>query len=69
MNQSVRKLTISAMFLAVGIILPMAFHVWRACHISRVKIPRGVVIDEPKSDLQVSYREVWERGSNSEIVA
>ena len=45
------------------------FHVWRACHISRVKIPRGVVIDEPKSDLQVSYREVWERGSNSEIVA
>ena len=26
MNQSVRKLTISAMFLAVGIILPMAFH-------------------------------------------
>ena len=44
-------------------------HVWRACHISRVKIPRGVVIDEPKSDLQVSYREVWERGSNSEIVA
>ena len=45
------------------------FYVWRACHISRVKIPRGVVIDEPKSDLQVSYREVWERGSNSEIVA
>ena len=45
------------------------FSVWRACHISRVKIPRGVVIDEPKSDLQVSYREVWERGSNSEIVA
>lgn len=45
------------------------FFVWRACHISRVKIPRGVVIDEPKSDLQVSYREVWERGSNSEIVA
>ena len=38
-------------------------------YISRVKIPRGVVIDEPKSDLQVSYREVWERGSNSEIVA
>ena len=29
----------------------------------------SVVVDESYSDLQVSHREVWERGSNSEIVA
>jgi len=34
-----------------------------------VKVHRGVVTDELKSDLQVSHREVWERRSNSEIVA
>jgi len=34
-----------------------------------VKVLRGVVTNEPNSDLQVSHREVWERGSNSEIVA
>ena len=42
--------------------------VWRACHNSMVKVQRGVVADEPDSDLQVSHREVWERRSNSEIV-
>ena len=30
---------------------------------------RGVVADEPQSDLQVSSGDAWERGSNSEIVA
>lgn len=29
----------------------------------------GIVTDEPNSDLQVSHREVWEKESNSEIVA
>ena len=29
----------------------------------------SVVVDESYSDLQVLHREVWERGSNSEIVA
>ncbi|MFA6832620.1 MAG: hypothetical protein WCR36_10215 [Bacteroidaceae bacterium] len=29
----------------------------------------GVVADEPQSDLQVSHREMWERRSNSEVVA
>ena len=45
------------------------FLVGRACHNSMVKVQRGVVADEPDSDLQVSHREVWERRSNSEIVA
>jgi hypothetical protein len=30
---------------------------------------RGVVADEPESDLQVSNGDIWERRSNSEIVA
>jgi len=34
-----------------------------------VKVHRGVVADELKSDLQVSHGEVWDRRSNSEIVA
>jgi hypothetical protein len=33
------------------------------------KSTRGVVADEPQSELQVSHREVWERRSNSKIVA
>ena len=43
--------------------------VWRAYQCSVVKVHRGVVTDELKSDLQVSHREVWERRSNSKIVA
>ena len=46
-----------------------ALFVWRAYQCSVVKVHRGVVTDELKSDLQVSHREVWERRSNSEIVA
>ena len=34
-----------------------------------VKVQRGVVTDEPESDLQVTHREVWERRSDSEDVA
>lgn len=30
---------------------------------------RSVVVDESHSDLQVSHGDMWERGSNSEIVA
>lgn len=37
-------------------------HLWR-------KSTRGVVADDPQSDLQVSSGDAWERGSNSEIVA
>ena len=39
-----------------------AVNLWR-------KSKRGVVANEPESDLQVSHREVRERRSNSEIVA
>ncbi len=45
------------------------FFVRRACPCSVVKVHRGVVADELKSDLQGSHREMWARGSNSEIVA
>ena len=36
---------------------------------SAVKVHQGLVADGFKSDLQVSHREVWERRSNSKIVA
>jgi len=46
---------------------------WFACmtayQCSVVKVHRGIVTDELKSDLQVLHREVWERRSNSKIVA
>jgi len=34
-----------------------------------VEVHKGVAINELNSDWQVSYREVWERRSHSEIVA
>ena len=34
-----------------------------------MKVPRGVVTDEPDSDSQGSHREVWARRRDSEIVA
>ncbi len=48
---------------------PVFLFVRRACPCSVVKVHRGVVADELKSDLQGSHREMWARGSNSEIVA
>lgn len=39
-----------------------------ACQTPGVEILRDVVTSELESDLQVSYREICERGSNSEIV-
>lgn len=44
----------------------------RAAHdtqlVGESKVLRDVVTNEPDSDLQVSHREVWERGSNIGIV-
>lgn len=31
----------------------------RACYLSVVKVHKGLVANEPQSDLQGSYREVW----------
>ena len=38
------------------------------CYLTLTKVPRGVVADEPYSDSQGSYREVWARRRDSEIV-
>ena len=46
-----------------------AFLSMTACHSSVLEVHRDVVSDELESGLQVSYCEVWERRSNSEIVA
>ena len=53
MNQSVRKLTISAMFLAVGIILPMAFH-------SLVYLYGHPVIRKETEEIDASYPQLKE---------